>query len=85
MNDIDDLLPLWLTPVQVAKHLQVSQQTIYNMVHAKQLPHRWIGGRIRIPRSVLQEDAECLDETRSRTTKSDPIKTVAFPASSTQP
>ena len=85
MAKLDDLLPLWLTPVQVAKHLQVSQQTIYNMVHAKQLPHRWIGGRIRSPRSVLQEDAECLDATRSRTTKSDPIKTVAFPASSTQP
>ena len=85
MAKLDDLLPLWLTPAQVAKHLQVSQNTIYNMVHAKQLPHRWIGGRIRIPRSVLQEDAECLDVTRSRTTKSDPTKTVAFPASSTQP
>ena len=56
MTKLDDSLPLWLTPVQVAKHLQVSQQTIYNMVHAKQLPHRWIGGRIRIPRSVLEED-----------------------------
>ena len=84
MAKLDDSLPLWLTPVQVAKHLQVSQQTIYNMVHAKQLPHRWIGGRIRIPRSVLEEDAECLDATRSRTTTSDPTQTVAFPGLSTQ-
>jgi len=44
------------------------------MVHAKQLPHRWIGGRICIPRSVLDEDAECLDATRSRTTTSDPTQ-----------
>ena len=77
-------LPLWLKPDQVAAHLQVSQQTIYNMCKADQLPHRWLGGRIRISRSALEEETSCLDATRSRTTRSEPTKTVVFPVSSTQ-
>ena len=77
-------LPIWLKPDQVAAHLQVSQQTIYNMCQADQLPHRWLGGRIQISRNALEEETSCLDATRSRTTRSEPTKTVAFPASSTQ-
>lgn len=68
-EELIDSLPLWLKPEQVAKHLQVSHQTIYNMVHNKQIPHRWLGGRIRIPRSVLEEGSDCFDATRTRTTK----------------
>ena len=78
-------LPLWLKPDQVAAHLQVSQQTIHNMCKADQLPHRWLEGvGIRISRNELEEETSCLDATRSRTTRSEPTKTVAFPVSSTQ-
>jgi len=84
MIKIEDL-PLWLKPDQVASHLQVSLQTVYNMCKSGQMPHRYVGGRIRIPRTALEEETLCLDATRSRTTKSEKTRTVAFPATSTPP
>ena len=54
--------PMALTVKQAAEELRVSTDMIYRMIHAKQLPHnRTLGrgrngkGRIRIPRTAIQE------------------------------
>ena len=45
--------PVWLKVGQVAQQMQLSESSIYRMVSNKELPVRWLGGRIRIHKSFI--------------------------------
>ena len=47
--------PVWLKVGQVAQELQLSESSIYRMVTNKELPARWIGGRVCIHKSFIDE------------------------------
>ena len=51
-NDSGD--PILLKVEEAAKLLQVSRDTIYEMVHRGEMPHIKIGRIIRIPRTGLE-------------------------------
>ena len=59
----------YLSPLQVAQELGVSDQSVYNWIRNKQLPATRIGNRVlRIRRS----DLDRMLAARSTTTSSDP-------------
>ena len=88
--------PVWLKVGQVAKALQLSESSVYRMVRSGEIPVRWVGGRVRIHRNFIEEEAWIQQERTTtifpqqpekaktgKTTPSDPGQMVAFPASST--
>jgi len=44
-----------LTVTEVAQLLQISQDTVYNLIHTGELPHCRFGNAIRIPRQALEQ------------------------------
>lgn len=58
-----------LTPEEVAARLKFNRQTIYAMIRRNQIPSIRIGGRIRIPDTVLDAwAAKLAAELRQRYT-----------------
>ena len=49
--------PVWLKVGQVAKALQLSESSVYRMVRSGEIPVRWVGGRVRIHRNFIEEEA----------------------------
>jgi len=49
--------PVWLKVAQVAQAMQLSESSIYRMVRSGEIPVRWVGGRVRIHRNFIEEDA----------------------------
>lgn len=50
----------WMTADQAALHLGCARQRIYDLVHARRIPHRREGGRLLFKRSELDS---WLDDT----------------------
>ena len=88
--------PVWLKVGQVAKALQLSESSVYRMVRSGEIPVRWVGGRVRIHRNFIEEEAWIKNERTTtifpqqpgkvksgKTTPSEPGQMVVFPASST--
>jgi len=44
--------PLTVSVPQAAKSLEVSKDTLYQLIHAREFPHVLIGTRIRIPHPI---------------------------------
>ena len=88
--------PVWLKVSQVADKMQLSESSIRRMIKNNEIPHRWVGGAIRI-RDFIEEEAwvsnqrttPIFPQDRSagirngKTTKSGSKQTVVFPALST--
>ena len=87
--------PVWLKVAQVAQAMQLSESSIYRMVRSGEIPVRWVGGRVRIHRNFIEEDAWVQSERTTtifpqqqpsqksedgRTTRRNHAQTVAFPA-----
>ena len=90
--------PVWLKVAQVATALQLSESSGYRMVRSGEIPVRWGGGRVRIHRNFIEEEAWIKNERTTtifpqqqekakigKTTPSEAGQMVVFPASSTLP
>ena len=87
--------PVWLKVSQVADRMQLSESSIRRMIKTQKIPHRWVGGAIRIHRDFIEEEAWVSSERTTtifpqdrevkngKTTKSESGQTVVFPALST--
>ena len=85
--------PVWLKVGQVAQMMQLSESSVYRMVRSGEIPVCWVGGRVRIHRSYI-EDQKWVSSERTttifpqkpkesdgETTRSASGQTVVFPAS----
>ena len=58
--------PIWLKVGQVAQMMQLSESSVYRMVRSGEIPVRWVGGRVRIHRSYI-EDQKWVSSERTTT------------------
>ncbi len=59
--------PRWLKVKQVAQELQMSESSIYRLISDKQIPCRWIGGRVRIHRDFIENGSDWAEMARTDT------------------
>jgi len=85
--------PIWLKVGQVAQTMQLSESSVYRMIRSGEIPVRWVGGRVRIHRSYIEDPKWFISkrtttifpqkpkEKDGETTRSGSGQTVVFPGS----
>jgi excisionase family DNA binding protein len=48
-------LPEYLTPAEVQAYLNLSRNTVYELLRRNEIPHRRFGRTIRIPKAALRQ------------------------------